>query len=200
VHDDINYYIEPKEIIEKLGNFLRDGKFCLLMSFDSGIVINDGLEKFWKSVCFKLSSLGKDRFSFDKQEEMSSSTFESLFSKLNHPNVKESILIVDEASHIYGNDAIIQSFIGSLRSLKDGRRNHFNLYSILLVGTEHIREFLVNNQQVNSTSIISPFSAEASLSTTRFTLAEIQELLHQYSMGTRASLVHCAIILSPKSW
>src|ERR1043165_5231645 len=120
VHEDINYYIEPKETIEKLGSKLRDGKFCLLyghrqsgkstiayaieewlvnnhdkevfiMCFDHGIVINGGLEKFWKSVCFKLSSLDKNRFSFDKQEEMSSSTFESLFSKSNHPDVKESI-------------------------------------------------------------------------------------------------------------
>ncbi|CAB4386606.1 unnamed protein product [Rhizophagus irregularis] len=30
VHDDINYFIEPKEAVERLGNFLRDGKFCLL--------------------------------------------------------------------------------------------------------------------------------------------------------------------------
>src|SRR5207248_9341804 len=118
------------------------------------------------------------------------------------------------------NDAIIQSFIGSLRSLKDGCRNQFNLYSILLVSTEHIKEFLINNQQANSdfSLIISPFSAEASLTSTRFSLEEIRKLLHQYSseinfeldekgisweiyiltIGTRTSLVHCATILSPK--
>ncbi|CAB4463174.1 uncharacterized protein OCT59_015317 [Rhizophagus irregularis] len=184
VHDDINYFIEPKEAVERLGNFLRDGKFCLLcghrqsgktttayaieewlltncdkdvyvMNLNNGIVINDGPEKFWWSICCQLESLDKNRFSFDK---------------------------LDEASYICGNDGdetIIQSFIGVLRSLKDGRRNQFGLYSILLVGTELIKEFLKNHQRAGSASIISPFSAETCLTSTRFTRAEIQELLHQ---------------------
>ncbi|PKY54549.1 hypothetical protein RhiirA4_448052 [Rhizophagus irregularis] len=213
VHDDINYFIQPKEAIERLGNFLRDGKFCLLcghrqsgktttayaieewlltncdkdvyvMNLNNGIVINDGPEKFWQSICCQLESLDKNRFSFDKCEEASSFTFVGFFSKRNHPNAKECILIVDEASYIGENDVdetIIQSFIGALRSLKDGRRNHFGLYSILLVGTELIKEFLKNHQQAGSASIISPFSAEVCLTSTRFTRAEIQELLHQYS-------------------
>ncbi|RGB29102.1 hypothetical protein C1646_714278 [Rhizophagus diaphanus] len=213
VHDDINYFIEPKEAVESLGNFLRDGKFCLLfghrqsgktttayaieewllancdkdvyvMNLNNGTVINDGPEKFWRSICCQLESLDKNRFSFDKREEASSLTFVGFFSKPNHPNARESILIVDEASYIGGNDVdetIIQSFIGALRSLKDGRRNHFGLYSILLVGTELIKEFLKNHHRAGSASIISPFSAEACLTSTRFTRAEIRELLHQYS-------------------
>jgi hypothetical protein len=177
VHKDINYYIKPKEV-ERLGNFLRVGKFCLLyghwqsgktttayaikqwlmtnpdkevyvMNFNNGIVINDGLEKYWRSICYQLKSLNKNRFPFDNHKEASSSTFVGLFSKLNHPNAKESILIVDEASYIGGNnanEAIIQSFIGSLRSLKDGRRDQFSLYSVLLAGTELNKEFLVLHQ------------------------------------------------------
>ena len=30
MHEDINYYIEPKEAVERLGNLLCEGKFCLL--------------------------------------------------------------------------------------------------------------------------------------------------------------------------
>jgi len=88
------------------------------MDFNSGIVIDKGLEKFWWSVCYKLESLNENRFSFNKLEETSSSTFEKFFSKLNYPDTKESILIVDEASYINGKDNIIQSFISSLRTLK----------------------------------------------------------------------------------
>ncbi|CAB4386605.1 unnamed protein product [Rhizophagus irregularis] len=154
------------------------------MNLNNGIVINDGPEKFWWSICCQLESLDKNRFSFDKREEASSLTFVGFFSKPNHPNAKECILIVDEAPYICGNDGdetIIQSFIGVLRSLKDGRRNQFGLYSILLVGTELIKEFLKNHQRAGSASIISPFSAKTCLTSTRFTRAEIQELLHQYS-------------------
>ncbi|PKC02836.1 hypothetical protein RhiirA5_402222 [Rhizophagus irregularis] len=106
VHDDINYFIEPKEAVERLGNFLRDGKFCLLcghrqsgktttayaieewlltncdkdvyvMNLNNGIVINDGPEKFWWSICCQLESLDKNRFSFDKRllEQRSRSFF-----------------------------------------------------------------------------------------------------------------------------
>jgi predicted AAA+ superfamily ATPase len=206
VREDLHYYIEPKETIESLGKYLRSGKFCLLyghrqsgkttiiyaiekwlvnnfdkevyiMDFSSGIIIDGGLETFWKSVCKKLRSLDRNRFSFNEQEEISSSTFESLFSKLNHPNVKESIIIIDEASYI-GGGKIAQDFIRSLRVLKEGS---FNLHSILLAGTELIKEFLVSHQQVGSASIISPFSAKAILTPIRFKQAEIQELLHQYS-------------------
>jgi hypothetical protein len=214
VHVDINYYIEPKEV-EQLGNLLRDGKFCLLygyrqsgktttayaikqwlvtnydkevyvMNFNSGTVIDKGLEEFWHSICYQLKSLDNKRFPFDTHDKASSFTFVEFFSKKNYPNEKESILIVDEASYIGGNNAnkaIIQSFIGSLRSLKDGRGDQFSLYSVLLVGTELIKEFLINHQQVGpvSASIISPFSAEASLTPTKFTREEIRELLLQYS-------------------
>uniref|UniRef100_U9U2S5 Uncharacterized protein n=1 Tax=Rhizophagus irregularis (strain DAOM 181602 / DAOM 197198 / MUCL 43194) TaxID=747089 RepID=U9U2S5_RHIID len=217
VQDDINYFIQPKEAVERLGNFLRDGKFCLLcghrqsgktttayaieewlltncekdvyaMNLNNGIVINDGPEKFWWSMCCQLESLDENRFSLDKRKESSLSTFVGFFSKPNHPNAKECILIVDEASYIGGNDGdktIIQSFIGALRTLKDGRRNQFGLYSVLLVGTELIKEFLKNHQRAGSGSILSPFSSETCLTSTRFTRAEIQELLHQYSEGNR---------------
>ncbi|CAB4463188.1 unnamed protein product [Rhizophagus irregularis] len=217
VQDDINYFIQPKEAVERLGNFLRDGKFCLLcghrqsgktttayaieewlltncekdvyaMNLNNGIVINDGPEKFWWSMCCQLESLDENRFSLDKRKESSLSTFVGFFSKPNHPNAKECILIVDEASYIGGNDGdktIIQSFIGALRTLKDGRRNQFGLYSVLLVGTELIKEFLKNHQRAGSGSILSPFSSETCLTSTRFTRAEIQELLHQYSESNR---------------
>ncbi|CAG8569935.1 2532_t:CDS:2 [Ambispora gerdemannii] len=44
-----------------------------------------------------------------------------------------------------------------------------------------IREFLLSNQRPDSESNISPFSDETSMKSTRFTQAEIAELLNQYS-------------------
>uniref|UniRef100_U9UTS7 AAA domain-containing protein n=1 Tax=Rhizophagus irregularis (strain DAOM 181602 / DAOM 197198 / MUCL 43194) TaxID=747089 RepID=U9UTS7_RHIID len=121
VHDDINYFIEPKEAVERLGNFLRDGKFCLLcghrqsgktttayaieewlltncdkdvyvMNLNNGIVINDGPEKFWWSICCQLESLDKNRFSFDKREEASSLTFVGFFSNPIIPMQRNAFL------------------------------------------------------------------------------------------------------------
>ena len=198
VHQDINYYIEPKILTEKLGNFLLNGKFCLLyghrqsgksttayaiknwleeisnkeiyiITFSSGIVIDEGLDKFWHSVCTKMASLDARRFTFNINNTASSSTFEGFFSKYNYPSAKDCIIIIDEASYLgnrYGsnNSEIVRSFISSLRVLKDGR-GQYNVYSLLLVGTNVIRDFLVQHQRPDSDdpgSNISPFSDEAS--------------------------------------
>jgi len=62
------------------------------------------------------------------------------------------------------------------------------LYSILLIGTELIKEFLVTHQREGTSSIISPFPTEATLISTRFTLAEIQVLIKQYSNDKKFEL------------
>ncbi len=150
------------------------------MNFNSEIVIKDGLEKFWQSICCQLKSLNKNQFSFKDYKKISLHIFTRLFLKSNHSNAKESILIVDEASYIGGNNdkTIIKDFIDSLQFLKDEYDNQFNLYSILFVGTELIKEFLINHK---NSGTISPFSAEVSLMPTKFNQAEIKELLCQYS-------------------
>jgi len=198
-------------MIEKLVKFLLDGKFSLLyghrqsgktttayavkewledkynkevyiVTFSSGIVVDEGLDKFWHSVCAKMQSLNADRFKynvFNESTRASSNTFESLFSRRNNPSAKDCIIIVDEASYLAGNQKITESFISSLRVLKDGH-GQFNVFSFMLVGTETIREFLLSYQRPNSASIISPFSDEASTVSPRFTEVDIQMLLFQY--------------------
>jgi AAA domain len=201
-------------MIEKLVNFLLDGKFSLLyghrqsgksttayavkewlenehdkevyiITFSSGIVVDEGLNEFWHSVCAKIQSLNANRFKynvFDKfaRASASSNTFESLFSRHNNPSAKDCIIIIDEASYLAGNQKITESFISSLRVLKDGR-GQFNVFSFMLVGTEIIREFLLSHQRPDSVSIISPFSDEASTVSSCFSEVEISMLLFQYS-------------------
>lgn len=207
-------------MIEKLSKFLLDGKFSLLyghrqsgksttayavkerledeynkevyiVTFSSGIVVDKGLNEFWRSVCAKMQSLNADRFKynvFDEFAQASSNTFESLFSKRNNPSAKDCIIIIDEASYLAGNQTITESFISSLRVLKDGR-GQFNVFSFMLVGTEIIREFLLSHQRsTNSMSIISPFSDEASTVSSRFSKVEISMLLFQYSAENNFSI------------
>jgi hypothetical protein len=215
VHRDINYYIEPKILTEKLKKFLLEGKFCLLYghhqsgksttayaikdwleensdkeiyitTFSNGIVIDEGLDIFWHSVCSKMASLDASRFKYNINDTAaaSSSTFKGFFSKYNYPSEKDCIIIIDEASHLSNcNSKIIKSFISSLRALKDGR-GQYNAYSFLLVGTDVIRDFLIQYQRPDFEdpgSNISPFSDEASLASTRFTSREIEQLLEQFS-------------------
>lgn len=201
-------------MIEKLGNFLLDGKFSLLyghrqsgksttafavkewlenehdkeayvITFSSGIVVDEGLHEFWHSVCAKTQTLNANRFKYNVNDQSarasaSSNTFESLFSRNNNPSEKDCIIIIDEASYLAGSQKITESFISSLRVLKDGR-GQFNVFSFMLVGTEIIREFLLSHQRPNSVSIISHFSDEASMVSSCFSELEISMLLFQYS-------------------
>jgi hypothetical protein len=254
VHRDINYYIEPKILTEKLRKFLLEGKFCLLYGHRQsgksttayaikdwleensdkeiyiitfpGIVTDKGLDIFWHSVCSRMVSLDASRFKYNINDTAaSSSTFEGFFSKYNYPSAKDCIIIIDEASNLSNRDGssnsqIIRSFISSLRVLKDGR-GQYNAYSFLLVGTNVIRDFLIQHQRPDSEdpgSNISPFSDEASLTSTRFIPREIEQLLEQFSsennykldllllifipspLATRVSLVFAAFILRVVSW
>ncbi len=124
-------------------------KEVYIITFSSGIVTNRGFNKFWHSVCAKIQSLNANWFKYNVFDEFtqasaSLNTFESLFSKHNNPLAKDCIIIIDEASYLAGNQKITESFISSLRVLKNGR-DQFNMFSFMLVGTEVIRKFLLNH-------------------------------------------------------
>ncbi|GBB96777.1 hypothetical protein RclHR1_02830013 [Rhizophagus clarus] len=75
----------------------------------------------------------------------------------------------------------------SLRVLRDQRGQTSVVHSIVLVGTEVIKDFLlaVAQKSKDSTSIISPFSAERVFNSVRFTSLEVSELLAQYAKENR---------------
>ncbi len=80
-------------------------------------------------------------------------------------------------------DVCTVEFIDSLRTLK-GDRDNFCLISIILVGTASIRDFLISHQRPGAMSKISPFSAEACLTCSRFTKAEVEDLFKQFATST----------------
>jgi energy-coupling factor transporter ATP-binding protein EcfA2 len=116
-------------------------KEIYIISFSSGIVTGEGLSTFWHSVCSKMASLDANKFKFNINDTASSSTFEGFFSKYNYPSAKDCIIIIDEASYLgnrvgSSNSKVISSFISSLRNLKDGHGDLYNMYSFLLVGKD----------------------------------------------------------------
>ena len=138
---------------------------------------------FWNSVCKKLQTIDPKLFSFDTTEECSSHTFQKFFSKRSLLSPKPIILIVDEASRMSASDVCTVEFIDSLRTLK-GDRDNFCLISIILVGTASIRDFLISHQRPGAMSKISPFLAEACLTCSRFTKAEVEDLFKQFATST----------------
>lgn len=112
---------------------------------------------FWGSFCRTLRANYHQRFGYDDSEPASAATFPSFFRNPQKP----VILVIDEASMLYemnkqdtGN-RIIGDFIGALRGLKDNYLD-FSLHSVVLVGTESIRELLAGHG-VEGRSIFSPF-------------------------------------------
>ncbi|CAB4420631.1 unnamed protein product [Rhizophagus irregularis] len=151
-----------------------------LVTFDSTVkTVNPSV--FWKRVCTKLRTTDRNLFNYDTTEECTPGTFQGFFSKSDQQSPKQIILIVDEASRMSVSDECTVDFIDSLRTLK-GDHTNFGLISIILVGTESIRDFLISHQKPNSVKTsISSFSAETSLTCRRFTKAEVENLFKQFA-------------------
>jgi len=167
----------------KIGGYDQLGYEVFYISFGSGIIVNEGTTAFWKSLCGRLHVIYGDRFTFNKNEDTTSDTFVSFFSKITDRTRKPVILIIDEASKMVDGDKtynIVTDFISTLRDLRDNNIN-FCLHALALIGTESVREFLLGQQNPNSQSPISPFSAEASFESTRFTEADVTSLLRAYA-------------------
>ncbi|CAG8635326.1 8917_t:CDS:2, partial [Paraglomus occultum] len=170
-------------------SWASDFAICYI-SFNSGVVFDEGVEKFWWSMLDSLRVADRNVFSFDNRKGIATSTaFKEFFSKTCSYPRKPTILIIDEASKMYdlgknnvdvNTDKIINEFIATLRDLRDDRDQYW-LYSVVLLGTESVREVLATRQRPGSSSLISPFSAEASFDTVRFTVNEIEDLLRQFS-------------------
>ncbi|PKY53802.1 hypothetical protein RhiirA4_426293 [Rhizophagus irregularis] len=163
------------------------------LNFYSGIVTNKGLSEFWRSVCFKVKSVIPayvDKVSFStllKEKKIGASAFEEFFNK-DKTSLRDIILIIDEASRLINDNdetsrLIIKDFIASLQILKDQRGDISIVHSVMLIGTEVIKDFLLARAQYsnNSTSAISPFSAEKVFNSAQFTNLEVKNLLAQYA-------------------
>ncbi|CAB4403835.1 unnamed protein product [Rhizophagus irregularis] len=115
------------------------------------------------------------------------SAFEEFFNK-DKTSLRDIILIIDEASRLINDNdetsrLIIKDFIASLQILKDQRGDISIVHSVMLIGTEVIKDFLLARAQYsnNSTSAISPFSAEKVFNSAQFTNLEVKNLLAQYA-------------------
>ncbi|RGB22978.1 hypothetical protein C1646_677445 [Rhizophagus diaphanus] len=177
-HAILRWFDDHPEKIKEAGFDPQELEFKFV-TFDS-TVKTDNPSVFWKCVCTKLRTIDRKLFNFNTDEECTSFTFQELFSKSDLLSPKQIILIVDEASRMSINDECTIEFIDSLRTLKGDLRN-FRLISIMLVGTESIRDFLVTHQKPNSVSKISPFTADASLTCRRFTKADVENLFKQFA-------------------
>ena len=155
------------------------------VTFDANILVGSRRDMFWKSICEKFKLVDNARFNFDNSQQSSGNTFMRFFAKDNPLVQSQAIIIIDEASRLTSNDdeatmAIITEFIDSLRTLK-GDRDNFRLHSLLLCGTANIRDLLLARQRPGSMSSISPFSEEASLTSSRFTETEVRALFTQFA-------------------
>ncbi|CAG8490125.1 7145_t:CDS:2 [Funneliformis caledonium] len=156
-----------------------------MVTFDATVNTKDP-SVLWESICKKFRTTDRKLFSFDTAEKCTSSTFQDFFSKRYLLSPKPIILIVDEASRLSAGDDCTVEFIDSLRTLK-GDRVNFCLISIILVGTATIRDFLISHQRPNAISKISPFSAEACLTCSQFTKAEVEDLFKQFATSINDS-------------
>ncbi|EXX63978.1 hypothetical protein RirG_147140 [Rhizophagus irregularis DAOM 197198w] len=162
------------------------------LNFNSGIVTNEGLSEFWQSILFKLKSImpafvNKAIYSPLLKGKIGASAFEELFNK-NNTLLRDIILIIDEASKLINDNdetswLILKEFIASLRVFRDQRGDISIVHSVVLIGTEVIKDFLFARarQSRNSTSEISPFSAEGVFNSAQFTNLEVKDLLAQYA-------------------
>ncbi|PKY53524.1 hypothetical protein RhiirA4_447643 [Rhizophagus irregularis] len=123
------------------------------LNFNSGIITNEGLSEFWGSVCVKVKSaipayVDEASFSTElKNEKIGASAFEGLFNK-DKTSLRDIILIIDEASRLINDNdetsrPIIKDFIASLRVLRDQRGDISIVHSVVLIGTEVIKDFLL---------------------------------------------------------
>ncbi|KAF9345518.1 hypothetical protein BGX34_004676 [Mortierella sp. NVP85] len=155
-----------------------------VISFNSGIVIDRGIDAFWKSVCRKLRVRNPKLFDFD-ESTVSSATFEGFFRKQD--SSRPIILLFDEVSWIVGKDAaVVDSFLGMLRLLK-GDRNQHCLHAMALVGVQTIKKLL------KSPTSLSPFTSETTITPERFKVADVEGLLRQYSVEACVELDAAAI-------
>ncbi|KAF9940711.1 hypothetical protein BGZ65_006350 [Modicella reniformis] len=143
-----------------------------VISFNSGIVIKRGIDAFWISVCRKLRASNPILFRFD-ESTASSETFEGFFRKQD--SSRPIILLLDEVSWLVGQDPVFaDSFVGMLRLLK-GNRNERCLHATALVGVQTIKRLL------KSPTSLSPFTSETTIRPERFEVADVENLLRQYS-------------------
>lgn len=143
-----------------------------IISFNAGINVENGTGGFWASLCLKMQAGYPDRFPLDG-DPCSSSTFQSHFRRAD--NSRPVVLLFDEGSLLVNRDkSIVNDFIGTLRLLRDGRKEYC-MHSLILAGVETVKWLL------ESQSSISPFTREATITPGYFTVANIKTLLDEYS-------------------
>lgn len=159
-----------------------------LVTFDTTIIVNDGLATFWKSVCSNLRVIDKSRFGIS-DNIISAFTFKEFFAKKNLLKPRPVVLLIDEASRLVSSidnvQLVINDFLSVLRTLKDDRTNYC-LHSVALFGTESIMDLIVH-EHPGGRSTISPFSNNASWICGRFTEADIRSLFHQFAQTKSTS-------------
>ncbi|KAF8954063.1 ATP-dependent RNA helicase, partial [Entomortierella lignicola] len=178
---DEGYYpdINEEELDPKHG--LYYGYEIFLVNLDSTVVVNKGCDIFWHTLCRNLEISDRERFALGgKQGDVFE--FKRFFSKTNLAKPRPVILLIDEASRLIpGDDAreVINEFISALKTLKDDHTNHC-IYSIVLCGTESIKDLLVYGS-VNHPLLFSPFSYTICWKCGRFTESDVKELLDQFA-------------------
>jgi len=146
------------------------------ISFNAGLDVVNGVDRFWGSLCRKMRAGYPSRFPVG--ENADSSTFQERF--LRARESKPVVLLIDEGSFLVNSDKlIVDDFIGMLRLLRDNRREYC-MHSVVLVGVETIKELLVPRQLPGSVGRISPFTREATIVSGHFTEADIKTLLDEY--------------------
>ncbi|CAG8795023.1 10895_t:CDS:2, partial [Dentiscutata erythropus] len=109
-----------------------------LISLNSAVEFNSGINSFWLSICSKLRFKNPARFAFDNNKARAT-TFESFFQRNQSSSLV--ILLIDEASILVNQDqAIIDSFIGMLRLLKGNKT--CCLHGLVLIGSKALNNFL----------------------------------------------------------
>ncbi|PKY39993.1 hypothetical protein RhiirA4_453286 [Rhizophagus irregularis] len=154
-----NFYIRPKELVENLGSHIIEGKFCLFHGHrQSGKMTTAWELKHWietnskYTVCYLNFNSGI----------------------VINEGLSEFWWSIKSVISAYVDKPIIKEFIASLRVLRDQRGDISIVHSVVLIGTEIIKDFLLTQtrQSKNSTLAISSFSAERVFNPAQFTNLE----------------------------
>ncbi|EFJ09882.1 hypothetical protein SELMODRAFT_427665 [Selaginella moellendorffii] len=171
----------------------------LMLTSKATVVYLDGLEgarmswsshDFWGYICDSLTL--KCQALFPKQQvPCTSLVFKSLFTRSKLPTLVTVVL--DEADSLLDiSSDIVDEFFVTIRSIKSDK-DAYNLYGFLLVGVETVKDLLearynkrvpdalrTDTHMPSSTpSRLTPFPHDHVLTSSRFTLEHVRELLHQ---------------------
>lgn len=157
-----------------------------LLNLDATVIVNQGNDKFWRSICRNLRISRSTRFPFRDEQIADVMTFKNFFAKANLPDPRPVILLIDEASRLVqangsmnGVQEIVNEFLSTLKVLQEDHTNHC-IYSVALFGTESVKDLIVH-ESPNRPLSISPFSYDNCWKCGRFIKSDVTGLLAQFS-------------------